>query len=48
MYDKFYEETGVNMMEACDQTTLNNPVTDIVDSFFIARCGYETTKAKQN
>lgn len=41
MYDKFYEETGVNMMEACDQTTLNNPVTDIVDSFFIARCGYE-------
>ena len=41
MYDKFYEETGVNMMEACDQTTLNNPVTDIVDSFFIARVGYK-------
>ena len=43
MYDKFYEETGVNMMEACDQITLNNPVTDIVDSFFIARVGYETS-----
>ena len=46
MYDKFYEETGVNMMEALDQTTLNNPVTDIVDSFYIARTGYETTISK--
>ena len=48
MYDKFYEETGVNMMEACDQTTLNNPVTDIVDSFFIARVGYEQSMEKNN
>jgi len=48
MYDKFYEETGVNMMEACDQTTLNNPVTDIVDSFYIARVGYEQSMEKNN
>ena len=43
MYDKFYEETGVNLMEALDQKTLSNPVTDIVDSFYIARCGYDQT-----
>ena len=28
-------------MEELDQTTLNNPVTDIVDSYYIAMVGYE-------
>jgi len=41
MYDKFYEETGVNLMEHLDQQTLKNPVTDIVDSYFIVRGGYD-------
>ena len=41
MYDKFYEETGINLMEELDQTTLNNPVTDIVDSYYISKVGYE-------
>ena len=48
MYDKFYEETGVNLMEALDQQTLKNPVTDIVDSYYIARAGYETFMDKDN
>ena len=41
MYDKFYEETGVNLMEHLDQQTLKNPVTDIVDSYYIVRGGYD-------
>ena len=41
MYDKIYEETGINLMEELDQTTLNNPVTDIVDSYYISKVGYE-------
>ena len=43
MYDKWYEETGINLMEALDQQTLSNPVTDIVDAFYIARCVYDQT-----
>ena len=46
MYDKWYEETGINLMEALDQQTLSNPVTDIVDAFYIARCGYDQTMDK--
>ena len=41
MFDNFYEETGIHLMEELDQTTLNNPVTDIVDSYYIAMVGYE-------
>ena len=41
MFDHFYEETGIHLMEELDQTTLNNPVTDIVDSYYIAMVGYE-------
>ena len=33
-------------MEALDQQTLSNPVTDIVDAFYIARCGYDQTMDK--
>ena len=45
MYSKLYEETGVDLKHALDQTTLNNPVTDIVDSFYIARTGHLTQKS---
>ena len=36
MFDHFYEETHPFNAEELDQTTLNNPVTDIVDSYYIA------------
>ena len=39
--DHFYEETEYHLMEELDQTTLNNPVHDIVDSYYIAMVGYE-------
>ena len=40
MYDKFYEETGVNLMEKLDQQTLASPVTDMVDAYYIAKYGF--------
>ncbi len=46
MYDQFYVDTGVNLMEVFEQNTLSNPVTDIVDSYYIAKAGYEITKGK--
>ena len=39
MYDQFYEDTGVNLMELMDQGTLASPVSDIVDAYYIAKCG---------
>ena len=30
-------------MKAFDQQTLNNPITDIVDSYFIMRAGFENS-----
>lgn len=46
MYDKFYEDTGVNLMERLDQQTLASPVTDIVDAYYISKYGYESFKSK--
>lgn len=47
MYDQFYVDTGVNLMEVFEQNTLSNPVTDIVDSWYIAKAGYETIRSKE-
>ena len=46
MYDKFYEDTGVNLMEKLDQQTLASPVTDIVDAYYISKYGYESITSK--
>jgi len=37
MYDAFVKETKVDLMSTFDQRTLSNPVTDIVDSYFILK-----------
>ena len=47
MYDQFYVDTGVNLMEKFEQKTLSNPVTDIVDSYYIAKVGYENSKSEE-
>ena len=41
MYEQFKEDTGVELVKEFEQTKLNNPVTDIVDSYYIAKYGYE-------
>ena len=43
MYDSFLNHTGADLLKAFDMGKLNNPVTDIVDSFYIAKVGYENT-----
>jgi len=37
MYESFSKETHTNLLLAFDQKTLSNPVTDIVDSFYILK-----------
>ena len=37
MYESFSKETNTNLLLAFDQKTLSNPVTDIVDSFYILK-----------
>jgi len=37
MYEYFSKETNTNLLLAFDQKTLSNPVTDIVDSFYILK-----------
>ena len=39
MYDSFKKETNINLMNLFEQEKLNNPVTDIVDSYYIAKVG---------
>ena len=43
MYEAFTRTQGVDLMKAFDQQTLNNPVTDVIDSYNIMRAGYENS-----
>ena len=43
MYEAFTNETKVNLKKIFDMEKLNNPVTDIIDSYYIAKCGYENS-----
>ena len=47
MYDSFKEHTKIDLMKMFDMGKLNNPVTDIIDSYYIAKVGYENTKSKK-
>jgi hypothetical protein len=40
MYEQFTNDTNTNLMKAFDIPTLNNPITDIVDAYYIAKKGY--------
>ena len=42
MYEQFCKDTKTDLMKKFDMQTLSNPITDIVDSYYIARCGYES------
>ena len=45
MYDAFCQETGKDFLKFYSKTgTLTSPVTDIVDSFYIAKWGYNSVK----
>ena len=40
MYEQFVKDTKIDLMKEFDQSKLNNPVTDIVDSYYVAKAGY--------
>ena len=46
MYEQFCKDTKTDLMKMMDMQTLSNPVTDIVDAYYIARCGYENIRSK--
>lgn len=37
MYDAFYTETRVDLISEMNMMSLNNPVTDIVDSYYVCK-----------
>ena len=41
MYEQFVKDTKINLMKEFDQTKLNNPVTDVVDAYYVAKAGYD-------
>ena len=45
MYDQFKLTQGVDLIKVFDQQKLNNPITDIIDSYYIAKVGYENTSS---
>ena len=47
MYDSFKEHTKQDLLKMFDMGKLSNPVTDIIDSYYIAKVGYENSKGKE-
>ena len=45
MYDSFIKHTGVDLMKMFYMGKLNNPVTDIIDSYYIAKVGNENSSS---
>ena len=45
MYDSFKDHTKKDLLKMFDMGKLNNPVTDIIDSYYIAKVGYENTSS---
>jgi Holliday junction resolvasome RuvABC endonuclease subunit len=41
MYEVFKRTQGINLKKIFDTEKLNNPITDIIDSYYIMRAGYE-------
>jgi len=41
MYEQFTKDTKIDLKKVFDMNKLNNPVTDIIDSYYIAKSGYE-------
>ena len=45
MYESFSKETNTNLKKIFDIEKIGNPVSDIVDSFYIAKVGYENSSS---
>ena len=40
MYNQLLQDEGVDLKKMLGQETLDSPVSDIVDAYYIAKCGY--------
>jgi len=45
MYESFSKETNTDLKKIFDVQKIGNPVSDIVDSFYIAKVGYENSSS---
>ena len=41
MYEQFCKDTKTDLKKLLDTTKANNPISDIVDSWYIAKAYYE-------
>jgi hypothetical protein len=48
LYEQFYKETGVNLVELLNGSPEKSPISDIVDSYFICKYGFEQIKNQSN
>ena len=44
MYESFVKETKCDLLKIFDVNKLQNPITDIVDSYYITKLGYDREK----
>jgi Holliday junction resolvasome RuvABC endonuclease subunit len=47
MYEAFVKETGIDLKQIFDTEKVGNPISDIADSYFIQKVGYENIESKQ-
>ena len=45
MYEAFVKETKVDLKKLFDTDKVGNPISDIVDSYFIQKVGYENSSS---
>ena len=45
MYEAFTKEVGIDLKKIFDTEKVGNPLSDIADSYFIQRVGYENSKS---
>ena len=47
MYEAFLKETKIDLKKIFDTEKVGNPISDIADSYFIQKVGYENIESKQ-
>jgi len=47
MYECFSQHTKTDLIKEFEVNKIGNPISDIVDSYYIMKCGHEITKSKK-
>ena len=45
MYEAFVKETNIDLKQIFDTEKVGNPISDIADSYFIQKVGYENSNS---